>query len=204
VAIYTLQHRPIGRTKRVPGTNRLEKCRPGLAAAYARYIFRSSACSTIIARLPDGVPATVQGVSRWLAACERTDRANARICDRIMVAIPCELPPCLRTELIQTFAERLSQGRLPYAAAIHDLAGDDDNPHCHMILRDRDLETGRRVLRTSDAGSTEYIREVWETVANEALANAGYYERIDRRTLFEQGLDRRPGFHRGPDRRAVA
>jgi hypothetical protein len=121
-----------------------------------------------------------------------------------MVAIPAELPQWLRPDLIRTFGERLSGGRVPYAAAIHDLAGDDDNPHCHMILRDRDLETGRRVLRTSDAGSTEYIREVWETVANEALASAGYYERIDRRTLFEQGLDRRPGVHRGPDRRAVA
>jgi hypothetical protein len=117
-----------------------------------------------------------------------------------MVAIPAELPAWLRPGLIREFGERLSGGRIPYAAAIHDMAADDDNPHCHMILRDRDLETGRRVLRTSEAGSTEYLREVWETVANAALADAGCYEKIDRRSWFSQGVDRRPGWHRGPDR----
>lgn len=121
-----------------------------------------------------------------------------------MVAIPVELPASSRPQLVRDFADALTSRRVPYAAAIHDLPGDHDNPHCHMILRDRGFDDGRRVMMTSEAGSTEWIRGTWERVANGALERAGYYERIDRRSLFERGIDRRPGFHRGPDRRPFA
>jgi len=194
VAIYTLQHAPIGRSTHEPGAS----------AAYARYIFRDDGCSTIVAHLPGGVPVTRLGIARWLLACERSDRANARVCDRVMVAIPAELAASSRSQLVREFADALTERRVPYAAAIHDMLGDDDNPHCHMILRDRAFEGSRRVMMTSESGSTEWIRQVWERTANAALEREGRYERIDRRSLVERGIDRLPGFHLGPNRRSSA
>ena len=37
-------------------------------------------------------------------------------------------------------------------ATIHDGPGDADNPHTHIIFRNRDAETGRRVTMTSEPG----------------------------------------------------
>jgi hypothetical protein len=38
--------------------------------------------------------------------------------------------------------------------------------------------------------NTEFVRQAWEQFANAALDSAGFDERIDRRTLKEQGLDK--------------
>jgi MobA/MobL family len=180
------------------------RMRPGFAAAHARYVFRPSACSTVIARLPPMVAATREGIAGWLAAAERRERANGRVADRVMVALPAELAHrAQRIALVRAFADALSEGRVPYAFGLHDRSGDADNPHGHGIFRDRDFETGRPVVGFGKLGSTERIRELWESVANAHLAAAGFYERIDRRSYVDRGeFSRRPGRHRGPGRAA--
>jgi MobA/MobL family len=40
--------------------------------------------------------------------------------------------------------------------------------------------------------NTELVRQTWQDFTNAALASAGFGERIDRRTLTEQGVDRDP------------
>lgn len=47
------------------------------------------------------------------------------------------------------------------------------------------------------------LRERWEYHANRALELAGRSERVDRRTLKEQGIERAPTIHEGPKARAV-
>jgi hypothetical protein len=84
-------------------------------------------------------------------------------------------------------------------AGIHDLGEDAHNPHAHIIIRDKDRETGKRVFGTSEKGSTDRLRQIWEDVANQALERAGIEARIDRRSLADQGIERTAGLHAGPN-----
>lgn len=190
MAIFSLHHSFVGRSTHPAGT----------ASAYARYMTRNETCTVILGeRMPiDGK------VYRWLDDQEQNDRKNARVIDRAVVALPSELSREQNIELLQAYGERLTHGRTPWMAAIHDGPGDADNPHAHIILRDRDIETGRRVMMTSEAGSTERLRQVWEEEANLALERAGVEARIDRRSLADQGIDREPQIHVGPAAQRLA
>lgn len=107
-------------------------------------------------------------------------------------------------ELIRGFAEEVTQGRAPWLAAIHDKGKDEANPHCHLVIHDRDPETGKRVIGMSENGSTERLRSLWEDHTNQALTSAGHNARVDRRTLEAQGIDRKPTIHEGPRARGMA
>jgi hypothetical protein len=103
----------------------------------------------------------------------------------------------------------MTGGRVPWYAAIHDRGKDAHNPHAHVAIVDRDIETGKRVLRLSDGArerrkagmaenGVEAIRQHWEHKANAALERAGHEARIDRRSLEARGEDRTPQIHIGP------
>lgn len=133
----------------------------------------------------------------WLDAQEQGDRKNARVIDKVMVALPIEFDHDQQVRLVTDFAERMSEGRASWVAGIHDGPGDADNPHAHIIFRDRDIESGARVMRLSEQGSTERLRVNWEDELNRALEREGFDERVDRRSLSEQGIDREPQIHIG-------
>lgn len=184
MAIFSLNHSVIGRTTH-PG---------GSASLFARYITRPEACTeTTGQRMP-----TERGpLMAWLDGQEQGDRKNARVIDKIVVALPSELDHEQNLSLLQNFGERMTEGRAAWMAAIHDGPGDADNPHAHMIFRDRDAETGKRVMLTTEKGSTQRFRDAWEQEANIALERAGFEERIDKRSLKDQGIDREPQLHVG-------
>ena len=103
----------------------------------------------------------------------------------------------------------MTGNRTPWVVAMHDMGKDAQNPHAHFIFRDRDVETGKRVIHLSDSkrdrekaglepNGTDWLRQVWELKANQALEAAGHDIRIDRRTLEAQGIEREPGLHVGP------
>lgn len=201
MAIYSLNHRTIGRATHEPGA----------ASAHLKYITRPRAASEIIA---EHMPADTAPAMRWMDAEEQASRKNARLIDKVLVALPRELDAVERAELVEAFASEVTKGRVPWVAAIHDLGKDANNPHAHFAFRDRDVETGKRVLRLSDnerdrkkAGlepnGTEWLRQTWERCANEALERAGRSERIDRRSLEAQGIDREPTVHIGPKANAL-
>ena len=155
---------------------------------------------------------------RWLRAEERADRVNARVADKLVIALPRELTLQQQITLVWSFAEKLTQGRASWFASIHAKGKDRENPHCHLLVRDRDIHTGSRVVMFS-AGAKEVreraakglsapttlrdIRVLWEQFTNQALRDAGRVERIDRRTLAEQGIGRSPQVHEGPNIRAM-
>ena len=169
------------------------------------YITRTGACREVIgADMP--VPAAGErgGEARaWLDQQEEADRKNARVIDKVTIALPRELNAVQRVELVRAFAAEVTQGRVAWLAAVHDQGKDADNPHAHVVLRDRDLETGKMALRMSQSGSTEMLRGTWERVCNTALERAGMDERIDRRTLEAQGIERIPTKHIGPQARQI-
>lgn len=185
MAIYSLNHKPIGKST---------QAKPFTAAAHVRYITRRSAMS----RLDGGrIPAKAGDAIAFLNAAETCDRKNARVIDKLMLALPRELNAEQRAELVRGFAEAITAGRAGWLAAFHDKGKDAENPHCHLVVRDRDAVTGKRVFGTSEAGSTERLRVLWEAHANRALEQAACRERIDHRTLEAQGIKREPTIHEG-------
>ncbi len=121
MAIFSLNHSTVGRTTHAPRT----------ASANARYITREEACTqTIGARMPT----EREALYAWLDGQEDKDRKNARVIDKVMVALPRELTHAQNAELIREFAEGLTKGRASWVAGIHDGPGDADNPHSHIIL----------------------------------------------------------------------
>lgn len=206
MAIYSLRLTPIGKTTQK---------RPHTAAAHIRYISRACAVSHSMAeRMPEKTAAAM----RWLRREEDQDRKNARVADKLVIALPRELTTQQRITLVWSFAERLTQGKASWFAAIHAKGKDRHNPHCHLLVRDRDVTSGKRVVMFS-AGTKEIkqrsakgqtrpttlatIRQLWEDCANRALAQAGRSERIDRRSLREQGIARPAQIHEGPNIRAM-
>ena len=193
VAIYSLNHSSIGRSTHAAGT----------AGAHIGYITRSSACLDVLAeRMPSARAGERGGEARaWLDAQEAADRKNARVIDKVMLALPCELTAERQAALVRSFAESITEGRAPWLAAIHqDHPG---NPHAHLVIRDKDPVTGKRVVGLSEKGSTDRLREAWERHANLALELAGRAERIDRRSLAAQGIDREAQVHVGPKASAI-
>jgi hypothetical protein len=82
--------------------------------------------------------------------CERPgERVNARICDKLIIALPLELAVEERREAVRSFMRKLGHGRIPWCAAFHDDGKDSGNPHVHVVFRDRDIVSNRRVMGTS-------------------------------------------------------
>ncbi|PAL19978.1 MobA/MobL family protein [Acetobacter syzygii] len=196
MAIYSVNVSSIGRKTHASGT----------AGAHVQYITRASATEAVLcARMPSAGIGRKGGAARkWLDEQESSDRKNARVVTKIMLALPHELDATQRAELVRSFAERMTAGRASWLAALHKPSGDDDrNYHAHLVIRDKDPETGKVVVGLSAKNSVEMIREEWEQAANAALEAAGVDERVDRRSLKDQGEIREPGAHVGPSVTAI-
>jgi len=181
MAIYSLHHDSIGRSTH----------RAGTASAFARYIVRRRAASVVMF---EHMPDRSGPAQRWLMAQEEGDRKNARVIDKLMVVLPLDLHPLQRQKLLREFCERITRHRIPWLAAIHDKGKDASNPHAHIIIRDRDIQTGKRFAQFSERGSTDRVRKLWADTANEALEKSGQQSRID----HGRKKDGKPGRHRGP------
>lgn len=190
MAIYSLNHRAIGRATHDPGT----------AGAHVRYITRQSAARLVLA---ERMPEAPHQARAWLDDQEQAERKNGRVIDKVMVALPRELTPEQRAALVREFAGDVTQGRASWLAAIHDQGKDAANPHAHIVIRDKDPATRKRVAMLSEKGSTERLRAAWEQAANRALERAGHEARIDRRSLAAQGIERTAQVHVGPRAKAM-
>jgi hypothetical protein len=60
----------------------------------------------------------------------------------------------------RTRGSPIGHGRIAWLAAFHDKGNDEHNPHCHLIFRDADIETGRKVVGTTT--SAKDVREAQE------------------------------------------
>lgn len=187
MAIYSLHLRSIGKTTHAPRT----------AGAHIRYITRPNAHADLLAAR---MPIERNAVRRWLDREERQDRKNARIIDKITVALPRELDALKRRSLITAFAERVTQGRAAWFAAIRQSGEDAHNPHAHIVIRDRDPQTGKRVALLSEKGACEGIRLIWEHAVNTALEALESPQRVTRLSHAARGIETPPQRHRGPHR----
>jgi MobA/MobL family len=143
-------------------------------------------------------------------AVERTDRRNAQLGREVMVVLPEELNAERRTQLVRGFAQELADKyRCAVDTTIHlpRPQSDERNHHAHLLLTPREvtpkglgprtsLELSGTERRGIGLGSSKdellWRRQRWAEVANEALAGAGFCERIDHRALRTIAPDREP------------
>lgn len=156
----------------------------------------------------------------WRAADEH-ERANGATYREIEVALPRELNPAQRRELVEDFVRQQIGDRHPYTYAIHvpkAAIEKGEQPHAHImysertldgIARDPDLFFKRASPKTPEkggcrkdsAGTKERLlatRELWADVQNRHLEKAGIAERVTHLSLKAQGIDRQPEKHLGP------
>jgi ATP-dependent exoDNAse (exonuclease V) alpha subunit len=150
--------------------------------------------------------------SLWNAAESAETRKNARVAREYLVALPVELSPPQRLELVRGFSQELSD-RYGFAVdlAIHaprDFPGSDPrNFHAHLLATTREVKVeglgAKTTLEMRDGNRREFglppvidellhVRERWAAVTNEALQEARIATRVDHRSLEAQGIDREP------------
>lgn len=173
--------------------------------------------------LPAGSPGwAVDRAALWNAAEAAEKRKDARVAREYEVALPKELSRAQGIELMRDFAADLVER---YGVAVDFAIHRDhrekwdgsekgfDAFHAHVLTSTRQMgrdgfgekaspelsDAKRRSLGLGEgAKEVERTRERWEIVANRHLEMAGESQRIDRRSLKEQGIDREPTRHLGP------
>jgi hypothetical protein len=197
-------HKPIGKTTH----------KKGMSYAHVNYITRDDACSKTLA---GNMLADREGARPYFEREAAKDGvpANARIADTLIIALPLELTREQRHEAIERFMEKIGKGRIAWIAAFHDKGKDEHNPHCHLIFRDADIETGRKVVGTTTSAkdvkeatergwkvpprmTTKDLRVTWCEHLNAEMERHGIDVRFDQRKLKERGIDKEPEIHIGP------
>ena len=163
---------------------------------------------------PEGAPDWVRDRDRlWNSGEAAEKRKDSQVAREVRVALPHELAPEQRRELVRGFVKEEFSGRGMVAdVSYHD--GNSVNPHAHILLTTRELHSDGFGGKDRSWNSKELLsgwREQWAESANRALDRAGRSERIDHRTLaaqraeaIERGqgaraekLDRDPEIHLG-------
>lgn len=173
--------------------------------------------------LPAGAPSwATDREALWNAAEAAEKRKDARVAREYEVAIPKELDRGEAVELMRDFAaELVERYGVAVDVAIHrdrEVRWDGSEKgfkalHAHVLTSTRVLgkdgfgekahpelsDAKRKSLGLGDgAAEVERVRQLWEVVANRHLERAGYLQRIDCRSLKDQGIEREPTRHLGP------
>ena len=151
----------------------------------------------------------------WNSAENAEERRNSRVAREYLIALPPELSPQARVNLVAGFSRELVERyRFALDIAIHaprDHPGSDPrNFHAHLLATTREVtreglgakttiewsDTHRRQAGLGAAvGELLHVRERWAVFANAALEKEHINARIDHRTLQAQGIDREPKPH---------
>ena len=150
--------------------------------------------------IPEGAPERLgDRTSLWNEVERNEKRKDSQLCNEIMIALPAELSHVQKQELAREYVqgEFISQGMIA-DIGYHDF--DSHNPHAHIMLTMRPVtETGfgKKERKWNKRDAVREYRADWAEYANLALERAGLDERIDHRSLKEQGIEREPQIHLG-------
>ena len=167
----------------------IEDRRTGLSFDYASK--RGVEHTEILA--PDHAPDWVSDRSElWNRVEESETRKNSQVAREVRVALPDELSPDERVELVRKFCQSAFVERGMVAdIAIHapGKEGDERNHHAHIMMTTREIDAEGFTTKNRDWNGKDVLegwRSSWAEVSNEALERSGLDERIDHRTLEEQ------------------
>lgn len=208
----------------------VQSCTRGNAVEYIRYITRQGCHASradLIHTEHGNMPAWALFPEDFWRAADMNERMNGVSLRQITVSLPNVMEQHELIGLAREITRRLA-GNKPFQMAVHNpiaSLGDVSNPHVHIAISDRvpdgiDRSPERTFARYNaehpelggrrkDSGGrtpTEVRRRVLEErhvvagLQNEALGCAGYSERVDARSLKEQGISRPPERHLGQAR----
>lgn len=124
---------------------------------------------------------------------------NSQLAREVEVALPRELDLDTNQELVRQYVQEhfVSLGMVA-DISIHDKTARDGqgNPHAHIMLTMREIDGDAfSATKNRDWNRVALLnewREGWAEHVNGYLERAGFDERIDHRTLEEQGIERQP------------
>ena len=154
---------------------------------------------------PEDTPDWMRDREQLWNAVERVEkRKDAQLAREIELALPYELTAAQRLDLLRGFvgAEFVGRGMIAdLVVHLPDRQGDPRNHHAHVLLTMRNLAGegfGPKVRDWNAVEQLEEWRERWAGAVNRALEQHGHAERVDHRSLAEQGIDREPEPKQGP------
>ena len=157
--------------------------------------------------LPKGAPAwALDREKLWNAAEQSETRKNSTVGREFEIALPAELDEAQRRQLALALAEEIvTRHQCVADVAIHapGKGGDNRNHHAHVLCSTRRLgpegfHEKTRELDEVKQGEVVRWRERFGIIQNQHLRQAGQPERVDHRSLEDQGIDRIPTVHLGP------
>ena len=121
-----------------------------------------------------------------------------------------ELPLDKNIELIRAYVkEQFVDKGMIADIAIHEPGRDSDarNVHAHIMLTMRDIDGETFASHKNRSWNEDDLflqwRQTWAEHANRMLEHEGFAERIDHRSLLDQGIIREPTIHEGPAARGM-
>jgi hypothetical protein len=150
--------------------------------------------------VPEGAPDRMSDRATLWNEVERGEkRKDSQLCNEIMIALPVELSHEQKQALTREYVqgEFVRQGMIA-DIGYHDF--DSHNPHAHIMLTMRPVNEegfGKKKRQWNKRDAVKEYRADWAEYANRALEQAGFDERIDHRSLKEQGIEREPQIHLG-------
>jgi hypothetical protein len=145
----------------------------------------------------------------WESVELKHKRGDATPAREVEVSLPVELSNDQKISLARELATEINQR---YGVAvdmcIHKI--NSNNPHAHLLITACTVDNnlmGKKVdaldpiscsrTKPPSPNPSEYLRERWAELTNDALAKSGYSVRVDHRSLKDQGIDREPQIHVG-------
>ena len=180
------------------------------AAAHARYIAREGEYQgrggLELAESGNMPKFAREDPHRFWEAADAHERKNGRAYTELQIALPRELVPGERNELVREATRELMGERFAYTLAVHTpLAKDNlDQPHLHLMFSERAIDERTRELsedqffkRNGAKKDPEWnardkpmeVRERWVEMMNAAMERHGHEQRLDARSWAAQGRE---------------
>lgn len=133
----------------------------------------------------------------WNLAEHAELRKDACVAREIVVALPAEISPLARSNLVQAYSSFLARTRncvIDFAIHSPSRYGDQRNFHAHILCSTREFngaEFGKKIL-SEQAGQNRKkdlisLRISWERAVNWILEKNNISERVDCRSYIDQG-----------------
>ena len=142
----------------------------------------------------------------WNSCEEKENRKNSQFCRSFDLALMKEFDQETNLKLVRKWAidNYVSRG-LVADIAIHAPHKNTDgttnkNIHAHVLVPTRKMDSQGWTDKDREANENKFLRKVrksWADIVNAEFIARGMSERIDERTLEEQGIDREPQQHQG-------
>src|SRR5215469_8025354 len=146
---------------------------------------------------PEGAPAWATNSGQLWNRVEASEaRVDAQLGREFVLSLPKELSADEQFQTAVDWAKKelVTSGMIAEVSLHHDKAG--RNPHVHILCTLRKIDGERFSAKKSrewnDVGLLVKQRESWAAAVNAALEKAGRPERVDHRSLKDQGIDRLP------------